>query len=99
MVATRLIRTIAGIVAAILVAAVLLRVLSANPHNVIVSDLHDAGSTLVGPFKGLFSVHSAKVTMAVNWCIAAVVYLLLGHLVAKVVAYALPRRGWVRRVA
>ena len=39
----RLIRTLAGLVAAVIVAAILLKLLSANPHNVIVSDIHDAG--------------------------------------------------------
>lgn len=99
MVATRLIRMIAGIVAAILVAAVLFRLLGANSHNVIVSDVRDAGQTLVGPFKGLFTVGGAKASMAINWGIAAVVYLLLGHLVARVIGHMVPRRSWTRRVA
>jgi len=95
----RLIRTIAGIVAALIVAAILLRLLGANPHNVIVSDIHDAGQALVGPFKGLFSISGAKASMAVNWGIAAVVYLFAGHLVARAIAYAVPRGGWARPVA
>jgi hypothetical protein len=91
MAVARLVRAIAAVVAAIIVAAILLRVLGANSHNTIVSDIHDVGQTLVGPFQGLFSVGSAKVTMAVNWGIAAVVYLLVGHLVARLIAYAVPR--------
>ncbi len=87
----RLIRAIAAVVAAVIVAAILLRVLGANAHNTIVSDIHDVGQTLVGPFKGLFSVGSAKVTMAVNWGIAAIVYLIVGHLVARLIAFAMLR--------
>lgn len=99
MVVARAIRTIAGLVAAVMVAAILLRVLGANPHNVIVSGLHDAGQTLAGPFKGLFRVGNRKASLAVNWGIAAVVYLVLGHLVARMVAYAVPRGRRIRPVA
>jgi hypothetical protein len=94
----RLIRTIAGVVAALIVAAILLRVLGANPQNAIVTDIHDAGQALVGPFKGLFSVGGAKVTMAVNWGIAAIVYPLAGHLVSRMIANMVPRGRWVRPV-
>jgi hypothetical protein len=101
MAVARVIRTIAGVVAALIVAGILLRVLGANSHNAIVSDIHDIGQTLVGPFKSLFSVSSAKATLAINWGIAAIVYLVLGHAVAGVVARAAPRgrRRWARPVA
>jgi DNA-binding transcriptional regulator of glucitol operon len=85
------IRTIAGPVAAVIVVAILLRMLGANPHNVIGSDVQDIGQVLVGPFKGMFSVGSAKVSMASNgesppsstWSSAT--------LVARTVAYAVAR--------
>jgi hypothetical protein len=96
MVVARLIRTVASIVAAVMVVAILLRVLGANHHNAIVSDIHDDGQVLVGPFSGMFSVGSAKASMAVNWGIAAFVYLILGHFVARMVAYAVPRARWAR---
>ena len=100
MAVARVIRTVAGIVAAVIVAAILLRVLGANPQNTIVSDIHDVGQALVGPFKNLFSVSSAKATMAINWGIAAIVYLLIGHLVANLIARAVRRGGrrWARPV-
>jgi hypothetical protein len=97
MAVARLIRAVAGIVAAIIVAAILLRVFSANPHNIVVSDVHDAGAWLVTPFKHLFSLHSAKGTMALNWGIAAVVYLAVAHLLAGLIMRA-PRRSYRRRV-
>ena len=99
MVIARVVRTIAAIVAAVIVAAILLRLLGANSHNVIVGDIHDAGRALAGPFKGLVSTSSAKASMAVNWGIAAVVYLAIAHLIARLIASTVPRGRWVRPVA
>jgi hypothetical protein len=96
MVLARLIRTVGGVVAAVIVAAILLRVLGANPHSAVVSDVHDAGAWLVGPFKSIFSVGGAKASMAVNWGIAVVVYLAVAHLLAGLILRA-PRRGMHRR--
>jgi len=93
----RLVRLAATLVAAVIVAAILLRVLGANAHNTIVSDVHDVGQWLVGPFKGLFSVGGAKSTMAVNWGIAAAVYFIVGHLIASLIARAaVSGRRWGR---
>jgi hypothetical protein len=78
-------------VAAIIVAAILLRVFSANPHNTVVSDIHDAGAWLAGPFKNIFSVGSAMGSMALNWGIAAVVYLAAAHILAGLIMRT-PRR-------
>src|SRR5436305_6917943 len=96
----RLIRMAAGVVAAVIVIGIILRVLSANPHNVVVSDIHDAGVWLVGPFSNVFSVKGAKLDMALNWGLAALVYLLVGHLIARLVAFLTlrPRVGRVGRV-
>jgi hypothetical protein len=81
----RLVRIVAGIVAAIIVAGILLFVLKANPTNSVVSAVHDTARTLVGPFDGMFSFHSAKVAVAVNWGIAALVYLVVGALIARLI--------------
>ena len=62
----RLIRVIVGVVVAVIVAGILLRLLSANPHNVIVSDIHDTAQALVGPFKNVFSLGSPKRSLAAN---------------------------------
>ncbi|HEY1522843.1 MAG TPA: hypothetical protein VGF70_07500 [Solirubrobacteraceae bacterium] len=86
MVVARLIRALAGAVAAVIVIAIILTLLSANPHNVIVSDIHDAGQWLVGPFKNVFSVSGAKLHEALNWGLAAVVYLIVGNLLASLLA-------------
>ena len=82
----RLVRLAAGVVAAIIVAGVLLVVLNANPTNDIVSAIHDAARALVGPFDGMFTLDSADATLALNWGIAALVYLIVGGLIARVIA-------------
>lgn len=88
----RFVRSLAGLVALVIVVAIVLFVLGANPGNGIVKAIHDAGAWLAGPFKNLFSIHNAKVAMAVNWGIAAVVYLIVGHLIASLLARMTPRR-------
>jgi hypothetical protein len=84
----RLVRSVAGLVALVIAAAIVLRLLDANPHNTIVSDLHDAGKWLVGPFLGLFTIKDPKVAITVNWGIAAIVYLVVGGFVARMIARA-----------
>jgi len=74
------------------VAAIVLFVLGADPGNGIVQAVHDAGGWLAGPFKNLFSIHNAKVAIAVNWGLAALVYLLVGHFIARLLARMTPRR-------
>jgi hypothetical protein len=88
MAVARLIRLVTGIVVTLIVAAIVLRLLAANPHNVIVSDVHDAGRWLVGPFANVFSIHGAKAALAVNWGLAAVVYLIAGNLLARLIGRA-----------
>jgi hypothetical protein len=84
----RIIRTVAMLVAAVLVAAILLYVLGANQGNAIVSAVMDAGRWLAGPFKNLFALDSSKAQLAVNWGIAAAVYALVGSLLARLIAGA-----------
>jgi hypothetical protein len=81
----RLIRLAARVLAAIIVAGILLIVLNANPSNSIVSNVHDAARSLVGPFNGMFKPHDHKLAIAINWGIAALVYLIVGSLIARLV--------------
>jgi hypothetical protein len=69
---------------------ILLAVLKANPANTIVSDVQGWARSLAGPFDGMFSFHNARVAIAVNWGIAAVVYVLVGGLIARLLRR--PRR-------
>ena len=81
--ASLLARVVHLIVMLIIVAGILLAVLKANPANTIVSDVHDWARSLAGPFEGMFSSHNAHVAIAVNWGIAAVLYVLAGGLIAR----------------
>lgn len=88
---SRLVRLVTWIVVIVIVAAILLRVLGANPANTIVRDVHDVARALVGPFKNLFTIKNPKVSIAVNWGIAALVYLIVGNLIASLIARLAPR--------
>jgi hypothetical protein len=82
----RVIRAITAGVVAILVAAIVFRVLGANQSNDIVNTVTDWGRWLAGPFEDFFEFDSAKTAIAVNWGMAAAVYLLIGLLIARVFA-------------
>jgi hypothetical protein len=87
----RLIRLVAWGVALVIAAGIVLHLLSANPSNMIVRDIYDAGKFLVGPFKNVFSLSNPKANIAANWGLAAVVYLVVGSLIASLIARLAPR--------
>ena len=100
LVVARLIRTVTALAVLLIVVGILLWVLSANPSNTIVSDVHDAANWLTTPFHGLFTIKNPKVHVAVNWGVAAVVYAIVGGFLASLVARAVARgRGFGRRRA
>lgn len=80
----RIITAVAGVAAAIIVLAIVLRVLGAKASNGIVSAIDDAGSWLSSWSHGIFSINNGDVRMAVNWGIAALVYLIAARLIARV---------------
>ena len=94
---SRIVRLIVAVIVLLIVAAILLRVLSANPANSIVKDIHDAGRALVGPFKDVFSIKKPNVSIAVNWGLAAIVYLIVGGFIASLIARIAPRPQLIRR--
>jgi hypothetical protein len=72
-----------SIVAGVIVAGIVLVVLDANPRNDIVEAVTDAARWLAGPFRGLFSIESDEWRTVVNWGLAAVVYLALSRVIAR----------------
>jgi hypothetical protein len=70
-------------IALVLILGIVLTVLEANRSNDIVQVVRDAAGVLAGPFDNLFKLDSNKAETAVNWGIAAVVWLALGRLVAR----------------
>jgi hypothetical protein len=87
----RLVRLVAWGVALVIAAGIVLHLLSANPSNVIVREIYDVGKFLVGPFKNVFSLSNPKANIAANWGLAAVVYLVVGSLIASFIARLAPR--------
>jgi hypothetical protein len=79
----RAVTLVAAAVAAVLVLGIVLVVLEANRSNDIVQVVRDAAQFLAGPFDGLFTFERNKVEIAVNWGIAAVVWFVLGRLIAR----------------
>ena len=90
----RVIGAIAVIIFFILAIGILLLLLDANQGNAVVKAVTGAARWLAGPFNGLFTVGDSTTSTAVNWGIAAVVYLIIGALIAGV----LRRAGGAGRV-
>jgi uncharacterized membrane protein len=89
----RVIRVVAGIVALIIALGIIFVLLKASPGNTIVSHIHSWANWLASPFNGLFHLDSRRGTTALNWGIALIVYLVVGSVLAKLVAApALGRR-------
>jgi hypothetical protein len=72
-----------GAVALVLILGIVFTLLEANRSNDIVQVVRDAAGILAGPFDDLFKLDSNKAEKAVNWGTAAVVWLALGRLVAR----------------
>jgi hypothetical protein len=78
----RVIVLIASLVFTIIALGILLVVLDANSSNVLVQAVTAAARFLVGPFDGLFTFRDAQLETAINWGIAAFVWLIVGALLA-----------------
>lgn len=79
----RIITTLATVVAAIIAAGIVLKVLGASSSNDIVNVVVDAASWLSAPFHGLFNLSDNDWQVVLNWGLAAVVYLVVARLVAR----------------
>jgi hypothetical protein len=79
----RIVSLITAVVVGLIVIGILLTVLDANKSNDIVKALLDAAKFLVGPFKDIFKPSDAKLKVAVNWGLAAVIYAVVGGLIAR----------------
>jgi hypothetical protein len=97
----RVVRMATGAVVALVVAGILVHVLEANTSNDIVSALNDTAKWLTQPFHNIFSPDGEKARIAVNWGLAAVVYAIVGGLLARLLARSAlagrMRRPWRRR--
>ena len=81
----RIVDLITAVVVGIIVLGILLVVLKANPENGIVDALRDAAKWLSKPFDAIFEMDKRRTEIAVNWGIAAVVYLIVGRVLARLI--------------
>ncbi len=94
---TRLIHLVASVVAAILAVQIVLRIVGAHHSNAIVNRIGIWAHWLANPFVGMFSLHSAKWTMVLNYGVALVVYLVVAQLlIALILALTSPARRFPR---
>jgi hypothetical protein len=81
----RAIGAVTSVVVGIIVIAIALVVLEANPANDIVSTVVDAARWLVTPFDNLFRL-DGDWRIVVNWGLAALVYSIIGRFLAGIAA-------------
>ena len=84
----RIVRLITALVVGFIVVGIVLHLLDAHASNAIVSFIYDVAGWLVTPFKHVFSPGGAKANIAVNWGLAAIVYGIVGGLLARLLAGA-----------
>ncbi|MGH2968536.1 MAG: hypothetical protein ACRDK0_05665, partial [Solirubrobacteraceae bacterium] len=69
----------------VLLAGIALVLLEANRSNEIVGAVRDAAGWLAGPFHEMFTFDRRRTELAVNWGVAALVWYVLGRLLARVI--------------
>lgn len=84
----RIVRIVTALVVGFIVVGIVLHLLDANAGNALVGFVYDVAGWLVTPFKSIFSLDDAKLTLVVNWGLAAVVYGIVGGLLARLLAGA-----------
>jgi xanthine/uracil permease len=82
----RIVKLVTAVVVGVIVLGIVLHLLDANSGNALVSFVYDVAGSLVTPFKGIFSLDSEKAQIAANWGLGAVVYAVIGGLVARLLA-------------
>ena len=84
----RIVRLVTAVVVGFIVVGIVLHLLDAHAGNALVGFVYDVAGWLVTPFKGVFSPDGEKLRIAVNWGLAAVVYGIVGGLLARLLAGA-----------
>jgi hypothetical protein len=77
------IQTIAGVIAAIIIVGIVLVLIRANPNNDIVKFILDLGRFFTRPFRDIFPRSDPRQNILLNWGIAAIVYLIIGAIIAR----------------
>jgi len=79
----RIVSLITAVVVGLIVIGIVLVLLEANRDNAVVDWLVGAAGWLAEPFDNVFSMDNRKERIAVNYGLAAVVYALVGGLIAR----------------
>lgn len=80
--AAKVVSLISLIVAAFMAICIVLILVAPGIDRFPIGFAFDAGEFMAGPFDGLFPTRSVKSYVLANWGLAAVVWLLLGQVVA-----------------
>ncbi len=81
---TAVINVITGIVVGLIVLGIVLVWADGNRGNALVDWILDAASWLTTPFHGMFTPDDADLALLFNWGLAAIVYWIIGSLLARV---------------
>jgi hypothetical protein len=79
----RIVSLVTSLVVGLLVIGIVLVLLEANRGNEVVNALLDAAKFVAGPFDNVFKLDGHKANIGVNWGLAAVVYAVVGGLIAR----------------
>jgi hypothetical protein len=79
----RIVRLITSVVVGLIVIGIILVLLKANRDNAIVDWLVGAGQFLAEPFDNVFKLDGHRASVAVNWGLAALLYAMVGGLIAR----------------
>ncbi len=74
---------ITSLVVGVIVLGIVLVALEANTANVLVDAVLDVANFLVGPFEDVFDLEQRKTAVAVNYGLAALVYFIVGRVIAR----------------
>jgi hypothetical protein len=80
---TRIVSAVFALIAIILIVHIVLVFADASATSTMVKDVGDVAAKLAWGFKSLFSFDSAKLTVFVNYGLAALAYLLVGGVLVR----------------
>lgn len=86
--AASVVMTIATAIAAVIVLGIVFVLLGVNLNNDIVHFFMEIARFFAGPFSDLIPQDTQKLNYVVNWGIAALVYLIVGAILARIIRRA-----------
>jgi hypothetical protein len=82
------ISVVTGLIALLIVIGIAFVIFGANRDNSIVHWVLDTAKFFVGPLDGMFKPKSHHAAVAINWGIAAVLYVFVGRTLARIISPA-----------